>query len=133
STGCAGLIVRHPSTRSPDTSQWASSTTRQTLAAFDRRLARKEPIEPRDHVGQVRAIAGGNLGRDVTVVADFVQGPAHVEPVDGAVAEVLPAVGALLDLEILHVYAADARAERADPVLREPVEHDVADVEIGLE
>ena len=58
-----------------------------------------------------------------------------LDPVDVALADVAPREPAVrtIELEVLQVNLRDAGAERPDPVLREAVEHHVADVEVGLE
>src|SRR5262245_37223510 len=57
------------------------------------------------------------------------------EPVDVSLTEVLPREPSVraIELKVLQVHFDDARAERADPVLRIAVEDNVADVEVRLQ
>ena len=89
----------------------------------------------RGYVLDVRGIASAYFCGDVPLVLDFGERAAHVGPINLAVADVLPLEFAVraIELEVLQVHFDDARAERADPVLRIAVEDDVADVEIGLQ
>src|SRR5438094_10198983 len=106
-----------------------------SLKALDRLLAGQEPVEPRHHVLEVGGVAAVDLGGHPAVVADGVEGPAHLYPVDVALAQVLPgeAAARAVELEVLEVHLGDARAQRAHPVLGIAVEDDIADVEVGLD
>src|SRR5438445_12074573 len=93
---------------------------------LDRLLAREETVEPGDHVLEVRGVAAVDLRPPPAVVADVAESPPDLDPVDVALAQVLPveaAVGAV-ELEVLQVHLDDTRTEGADPVLRVAVEHD---------
>src|SRR5438876_11449691 len=104
-----------------------------------RLLAGQESIEAGHDVLQVGGVTapgrGGELRRHPAVVADVGEGLADLDPVDVAFAEVLPRELSArpVELEVLQVDLRDARPERAHPVLRVPVEDDVADVEVGLD
>src|SRR5262245_32671927 len=105
------------------------------LARSDRFLACQKAIQSIGEVPEIRRVAAGDLGRHIALVADVGKGAAHLDPVDVAVAEIAPGEAAVrpIELEVLEVDLRDARAKRADPVLRVAVEDDVADVEVGLQ
>jgi len=102
-------------------------------------LSGQEAVEARRHVLQVRRVTApgrsGELRRHPAVVADVGEGLADLDPVDVAFAQVLPRELSArpIELEVLQVDLRDARAERADLVLRVSVEDDVPDVEVGLD
>src|SRR2546423_14203657 len=93
-------------------------TTFMRASSADGLLSGQEAIEAR---GDVLEIGGGvgagrrraQLGRHPPVVADLVEGLAHLDPVHVALAEVDPVelpVGPV-ELEVLQMHLRDARAE----------------------
>src|SRR6185295_5477017 len=111
------------------------STGSGRACRLNRLLPREEPVDPAREIFQVRCVAGGDFGREEATIPGVVEGAPDLEPIDVAVAEVGPGEAAVrpIEVKVLEVDLRDAGAERANPVLRIAVEHDVAHVEIGFQ
>src|SRR6266446_3433881 len=95
-------------------------------------LRAQQAVDSAADVAQIRLAAAIQLGDDAAAVADVGEGLAHGGPVDVAIAEVYPGVTALFALEVFEVDLDDAFAQRANPILGVPVEHDIADIKPRL-
>src|SRR5262245_35892509 len=74
-----------------------------------RLLPGQEAIHAAGEILEIGGVAAGHLGRQPAVVADLAQGAPHFQPVDVAVAHVLPleAAGGSVEVEVLHVDLGD--------------------------
>src|SRR6267378_8089902 len=97
-----------------------------------RRLAQEQTVDSAADVAQIRLVSLLQLGDGASGIADVGEGLADRRPVNGAVAEVYPGVPVLGSLEIFEVDLDDAFAQRANPILGIPVQHDIADIKPGL-
>src|SRR5258708_21398195 len=109
-----------------------SSTSGESIGSARRsRLAQEQTVDSAAEVAQIRLVSLLQLGDDTPGIADVGESLAQRGPVDVAVAEVYPGVPVLRPLEIFEVDFDDAFAQRADPILGIPVEHDIADIKPG--
>src|SRR5260370_15997121 len=92
------------------------------------RSAREQTVDSAADVAQIGRVSLLELGDGASGIADVGEGGSHGGPVHVAVAEVYPGVPVLCPLEVFEVDFDDAFAQRANPILGIPVEHDVADI-----
>src|SRR5438552_6528261 len=109
-----------------------SSTSGASIRSTRRsRSAQEQTVDSAADVAQIRLVSLLELGDDASGIADVVERLAHSRPVHVAVAEVYPGIPVLCPLEIFEVDFDDAFAQRANPILGIPVEHDIADIKPG--
>src|SRR2546429_10006179 len=108
----------------------ASARWRRRSSSYP--LAEEQTVDPAADIAQIHLVSVLQLGDDAAAVADVGEGLAHGRPVDIAVTEVYPGVAVRRALEILEVDFDDAFAQRANPILGIPVEHDITDIKPGL-
>src|SRR5215470_2420533 len=95
----------------------------------DRLPPRQNHVHATADFAQVSFVAARQFHRQIPAESDLTDRLADFLPIDAAFAQRYPL--ARFVLEILEVEFDDPFAERANPLLREAVHHDVADVEIG--
>src|SRR5262245_46051164 len=95
----------------------------------DRLLPRKNHVHASADFAQISFVAARQFHGQIPAESDLTYRLADFLPIDAPFAQLDPLAGFVL--EILEVEFDDPFAERANPLLREAVHHDVADVEIG--
>src|SRR5690242_11230730 len=95
--------------------------------------AEQESVDAPANLTEVRFVAGFQFDGGAAGETDFGKSLAHCRPIHVAIAEIHPRISVIFALEVFEMNLDDALAERADPVLRIAIKHDIAHVKPGFD